>query len=72
MSIALGSLLEDACGILFGQTTTNGTGLLGAEVEWEVLLVLVEQTKLGTLVRVDDCEDLGDRLSDVVTVGHKC
>lgn len=68
VDVALGGLLEDTLGILLGQAATDGTGLLGAEVEGKVLLVLVEQAKLGALVGVDDGEDLGDRLADVVAV----
>lgn len=68
MDDALGDLLQDAGGVLLGQTTTDGAGLLWAEVEWEVLLVLVEQTELGALVGVDDGQDLGDRLADVMAV----
>lgn len=71
VGVALGGLLEDTGGILLGQTATDGTGLLGAEVEGKVLLVLVEQAKLGALVGVDDGEDLGDRLADVVAVERK-
>lgn len=68
VDVALGGLLKDTGGVLLGQTATDGTGLLGAEVEGKVLLVLVEQAKLGALVGVDDGQDLGDRLADVVAV----
>jgi hypothetical protein len=34
------------------------------------LLALVEQPELGTLVGVDDGEDLGDTLADVVNAGE--
>lgn len=68
VGVALGGLLEDTGGILLGQAATDGAGLLGAEVEGKVLLVLVEQAKLGALVGVDDGQDLSDRLADVVAV----
>jgi hypothetical protein len=51
---------------VLGELAAQLTGELGAEVERHVLLVLVEQTQLGALVGVDDGEDTGDRLADVV------
>ena len=68
MGSALLGLLELASRVLLGETAADGTGLLWAEVEWHVLLVLVEQAKLGTLVGVDDGQDLGNGLADVVAV----
>ena len=65
---ALDGLLKLASRVLLGETATDGTGLLGAEVEREVLLVLVEQAELGALVGVDDGQDLGDGLADVMAV----
>jgi hypothetical protein len=46
--------------LVLAQASSDGTGLLWSEVEWEVFLVLVEEAELGSLVGVDDCEDLGD------------
>lgn len=40
--------------------------MLGAEVERSVLLVLVEETELVALLGVDDGQDTGDGLADVV------
>jgi len=68
VSLALLSLLERSGGILGGKTATDGTGLLGPEVKGKVLLVLVEQTKLSALLGVDDGQDTGDRLAEVVTI----
>ena len=36
----------------------------------DALLALVEQPELGTLVGVDDGEDLGDTLADVMDAGE--
>lgn len=66
MGGALDGLLELAGSINLGQTATDSAGLLWAEVKWHVLLVLVEQAELGALVGVDDGQDLGDGLADVV------
>jgi len=52
------------------QASPDGTGLLWAEVEGQVLLVLVEDAQLRALVGVDDCEDLGDGFADVVARGR--
>lgn len=68
MGGALDGLLELAGSIDLGQTAADGAGLLWAEVKWHVLLVLVEQAELGALVGVDDGQDLGDGLADVVAV----
>ena len=55
-------------GLVLGQTAADGTGVLGSEVEREVLLVLVEQAELRALVEVDDGEDASDGLADVLAV----
>jgi hypothetical protein len=68
VGLALGLLLENTGSILLGETATDGAGLLWAEVERQVLLLLVEEAELGALVGVDDGQDLGDRLADVVAV----
>ena len=68
VSLLLLLLLGHASGILWRQTAADGTSLLGAEVEWQVLLLLVEEAELGALVGVDDGEDAGDRLADVVAI----
>jgi len=66
--LALLGLLQNSRGVLLGQAAADGAGLLGPEVKGQVLLVLVEQAELGTLLRVDDGEDAGDRLADIVAV----
>lgn len=68
MDLPLPLLLGDHRGFVLGETAAHGTGELGAEVEREVFLVLVEQAQLGALVGVDDGEDAGDRLADVAAV----
>ena len=55
-------------GLVLGHTAADGTGVLGSEVEREVLLVLVEQAELRALVEVDDGEDASDGLADVLAV----
>lgn len=65
---ALLGLLQLPRGVLGGQTTTDSTGQLGAEVEGRVLLVLVEQAHVVALLGVDDGQDTGDRLAEVVAV----
>ena len=71
VNVALLGLLQRAGLVLGRQSATNGAGLLGAEVERGVLLVLVEQTKLRALLGVDDGQDTGDRLSQVVAAHAK-
>lgn len=68
---ALLGLVGDSAGLLLGQSPADGTGLLRAEVEGSVLLVLVEQAELGALLGVDDGKDASDRLADVVAVERK-
>lgn len=53
-------LLQSLLALVLGQTSSDGAGLLGSEVEGKVLLVLVEEAELRALVGVDDCENLGD------------
>lgn len=53
-------LLQGLLTLVLAQSSPNGTGLLWAEIEGKVLLVLVEEAELRALVGVDDCEDLGD------------
>lgn len=62
-------LLGDARSILLAQSSADGTGLLCAEVEGKVLLVLVEDAQLRALVDVDDGQDASDGLADVVAIG---
>lgn len=68
VSLLLLLLLGHALGVLGRQAAADGTSLLRAEVEWQVLLLLVEEAELGALVCVDDGEDAGDRLADVVAI----
>ena len=49
-----------------GQPPADGTGALGAEVEGEVLLALVELAQILACLCVRDGQDTGDRLADAV------
>lgn len=69
--LALLGLLQNPRGVLGGQAAADGAGLLGPEVKGQVLLVLVEEAELSTLLRVDDGEDAGDRLADIVAIREK-
>ena len=68
VSVLLGLLLGDKVLLVLGHSPADGASLLGAEVERQVLLALVEDAELSALVGVDDGEDAGDRLADVVAV----
>lgn len=68
MLLALLGLLQLSRGVLSGEAATDGTGLLGAEVEGHVLLVLEEQAHVVSLLGVDDGEDTSDRLAEIVAV----
>ena len=46
--------------LVLAQAPPDRSGLLGAQVEGEVFLLLVEDAELLSLVRVDDGEDAGD------------
>jgi len=61
-------LQQGLLALVLAQASSDGTGLLWSEVEGEVFLVLVEQSELGSLVGVDDCENFGDRLSDIMAI----
>lgn len=54
--------------LVLGQPPPDSAGLLGAEVERQVLLVFVEDAELLALSGIDDSQDTGDRLADIVTV----
>lgn len=56
---------------MLGESPTDGAGLLCSEIKGEVLLALVEQAELSALVRVDDGENAGDGLAEVVAVVGK-
>lgn len=71
MDVLLLLLLGDDALLLLGESSPQSTGLLGAEIKRSVLLVLVEDAELRALVDVDDGEDTGDRLADVVAVERR-
>jgi hypothetical protein len=65
-------LLQLLAGLSGRQPSPDGTSLLGTEVQGQILLVLVEQAELGALLQVDDGQDAGDGLAQVVAMeGHK-
>lgn len=61
-------LLGDSAGVLGAQSAADGTGLLCAEIEWEILLLCVEDAELMALVGVDDGEGSCDGFAEVVSV----
>lgn len=69
--VLLALLLGDERSLVLGESSTDGTGVLGSEVEREVLLVLVEEAELDALVGLDDGQDTGDRLANIVAVCPK-
>lgn len=64
----LALLLCDKGGLVLGEASADSAGLLGSEVEGEVLLALVEEAELGALVGLDDGQDTGNGLAEVVAV----
>ena len=70
VGLLLSLLLGDKVLLVLGHSPADGASLLGAEVERQVLLALVEDAELGALVGVDDGEDAGDRLADVVDLAQ--
>lgn len=54
--------------LVLGESAAHFAGEPRAEVEGKVFLVLVEKTQLRALVGVDDRQDTGDRLANVVAV----
>ena len=50
-----------------GQPPPNGTRLLLAEIERQILLVLIELAEMLTLLRVHDSEHPSNRFADGVT-----
>lgn len=55
---------------MLAQPPPDGSGLLWAQVEREVLLLRVKDAELLSLVGVDDGEDARDRFAEVVTASH--
>jgi hypothetical protein len=67
VGLALLDLGQRAGSVLLGQPPADGAGVLGSQVQGQVLLALVEQAELGALLGVDDGQDAGNRLADVTT-----
>jgi hypothetical protein len=70
MHLPLRRLLQHPRLFFLGQPSPNSPRLLRSEVEREVFLVLIEETELCALVGVDDGEDFGNRLAEIVAVGY--
>ena len=68
MPLLLLLALGHSAGVLLGKCAAEGAGLLRSQVEGQVLLLLVEEAELVTLGGVDDGQDTGDGLADVVAV----
>ena len=51
---------------MLGQPSPNSAGLLGAEIEGQVFLSLVEDPKLLTLGSIDDGQNASDGLANIV------
>lgn len=51
-------------GLVLGKTATDGAGLLDAEIQGKEVLLLVEETELGTLGLGDDGHDASNGLAD--------
>ena len=69
------SLLCYSGGFVFGQISPECSGLFRPQIQRQ-FLVLVEQSQLFSLRRVDDCENPGNILSNIVTFFissvHRC
>lgn len=64
-------LLEGlSLGVSNRESSSDSSGLLGAQVLGNVLLGLVELTELFSLGEVDDSQDLGNSLSNLVNLGR--
>lgn len=61
-------LLSDSLRVLGRQSPTNSTGLLGSQVEREVLLLCVELAERVALVGIDDGEGAGYGFAEVMAV----
>jgi len=67
MCLLLFLLLGDSAGVLPAQSSADRTCLLRSQVEWQVLLLLVEEAQLVALVRVDHSESAGDGFAEVMS-----
>jgi len=54
--------------LMLRQPPPDRPRLLRSQIQWQVLLTLIEEPKLRTLVRVDYCEDFGDGFAEVVAM----
>jgi hypothetical protein len=68
MYLLLLCLLRLLCLFLWRQLSANRPCQLWSEVKWRVFLLLVEQTEVRTLCRVDDGKNTSNSLADIGTV----
>lgn len=71
MRLPLLLLLANNSRLMLRQPPPHRSGLLWAQIEGKVFLVLVEEAELGALGGVDDGENAGDGFAEVVTVFWK-
>lgn len=57
-------------GLVLGEASPDGTGLLWSEVQRDVLLLLIEQAQLVSLGGVQDGHHTSNRLADIVDLGE--
>lgn len=62
----LSGLVSGLVSFELGQLSSDGSGLLGSQVLWLVLLTGVESSDVFSLVQVNDSQDTGNVLSDGV------
>lgn len=70
VGLLLGSLGGLGRGLGSGESSSDGSGLLASEVLGEELLVLVELTDLLSLGEVENGQNSGNVLSDIVDLGE--
>lgn len=70
MSLLL--LLGNSAGVLGAESPADGAGLLGSQVEGEVLLLGVVLAEGVALVGVDDGQGAGDRFAEIMAVEILC
>jgi hypothetical protein len=64
-------LVEGGSFFNLGEATADSAGLLGAEVERQVLLALIEESELCSLLRLQDGQGASDVLSVIVAIRRR-
>lgn len=70
MGLLLGSLGSLGSGLGRGESSSDSSGLLTSEILGQELLVLVELTDLLSLGEVENGQNSGNVLSDIVDLGE--